>query len=147
MRRTDVPSSKYPDPSHIPHADKSLDDFGQPLGATFRTVIREHKRTPHFVNNSQHLKDQARTRSGKSCTFTRCADVLARKSSRYDVNHPAPRSPVEGSDVVPDWEQGQQTVPLASEEHLSGVRLDFHGAGGAPSEQGASENSASSAGK
>jgi hypothetical protein len=131
--RTDVPSSQYPDSSHIPHADKSLDDGGQPLGTKLRTVFREHKRRPHLVNNSEHLEYKARTCSGNSATLTRCADVLAGESPTDDIDMSAPWTPIEGADIVPDWELWQTSVPLSVDEPVPAVGINLNSADGAPS--------------
>ena len=53
---------------------------------------------------------------------------------RHDAIHgPREGSAVEGSDVVPDREQGKHAVPLASEKHLPGIRFDLDGADRPPS--------------
>ncbi len=59
---------------------------------------------------------------------------LAREPRRDDIHEATPGSPVEGADVVPDREQGKQTVPLAAQEDFPTVGFDFHRADGAKSE-------------
>jgi hypothetical protein len=133
--RTDVPSSQYPDSSHIPHADKFLDDDGQPLGTKLRTVFREHKRRPYFFNNSEHFKNKTRTCSGDSSTLTGRADVLAGESPADNIDVPPPGVPVEGPDVIPDREFWQTSVALSVEKSASAVGINLNSTDGAPSKQ------------
>jgi hypothetical protein len=57
--RTDVPSSQYPDSSHIPQAGKAFDDGTEALGTKVRTVFREDKARPYLFNNAEHFKPKA----------------------------------------------------------------------------------------
>jgi hypothetical protein len=70
---------------------------------------------------------------------------LARKPARDDIHQPTPRETVEGSDVVPHREGVEAPVVLSGEQHAPGILIDFDGTDGAPSEEFASENAASSA--
>jgi len=135
MVRTDVPSSQYPDSSHIPQADKSLDDCGQPFGTKLRTVFREHKRRPHLINNPEHLENKTRTLSGDSSTLTRSADVLARETPANDIDVSAPGVPVEGGDIVPDGESRKASIALSVDESAPAVGINFNSACGAPSKK------------
>lgn len=72
---------------------------------------------------------------------------LAREARRDDIHKSTLGLPVEGSDVVPDREHGEQTVPLAAEEHLPAVRGDFHGADGTEAAEDPAEDPAASSGK
>lgn len=72
---------------------------------------------------------------------------LTGEAASDDIHAATPGSSVEGAGVIPDREQGEQTVPLATEEHFPVIREDFHTADGAPAEEGGAEESATSAGK
>ena len=99
-----MPSSQHPPSDIIPQAGKSFDDGAKSLGTKVRTVFREDKLRLYFFNNSEHFKPKARTRSGKSCTFTRSADVLAGESACDDIDDAPPGLAVKGPNVVPNRE-------------------------------------------
>jgi len=80
-----------------------------------------------------------------ACPATGDADVLARESARYDINKAAPWSSVKGLNVIPNRERRENAVILSGEQYACWVGGPFDGADGAPSEQVASEYSATSA--
>jgi hypothetical protein len=73
------------------------------------------------------------------------ADVLARKTARYDVNNSSPRSAVKGLNVIPNREGREKAVILSGGKYACGVGLPLDSADGAPSEQVSSENASTSA--
>tara|TARA_R100001594_G_scaffold142049_1_gene188618 strand:- start:377 stop:709 length:333 start_codon:yes stop_codon:yes gene_type:complete len=110
-----MPSSKHPPANVIPQTGKSFDDDTKSSGTKVRTVFREDIPRLYLFNNSEHLKPKARTRPGKSFTFTDTADVLTGESSGNNIDKSSPRFPVERRDVVPDRECGQVPVSLSLE--------------------------------
>jgi hypothetical protein len=77
--------------------------------------------------------------------FSGCADVLARKSSRYHVNNSSPRSAVKGLNVIPNRESRENAVILSGGKYASCVGFPLNGADCSPSEQMSSEYSSTSA--
>jgi hypothetical protein len=75
------------------------------------------------------------------------AEWLTGEARSDDMNCATPGSAVESSDVVPDREQGQHAVALASEEHFPAVRGDFHGADGPEVGEDPAEDPSTSAAK
>jgi hypothetical protein len=109
-------------------------------------VFQEHEPRSNFANDAEGVRPEV--------AFIEFTDVrtcgtpgLTWEARSDDIHDSTPRSAIEGSDVVPDWEQVQQAVPLASEEHFSAIRLFFHGADGSPAERSACEQPAASSGK
>lgn len=81
------------------------------------------------------------------CTepFSSGAMGLTWEARTDDIHEAVPGMAVESCDVIPDREQGKQTVCLASEEHFSAIWLFFHGTNDGPSEEFSSEDSPTSA--
>jgi hypothetical protein len=77
--------------------------------------------------------------------FSGCADVLARKSARNDVNNAAPRSSVKGLNVIPNRERRENAVILSGGKNASWVGFPLDGADGSPSKQVSAKYSATSA--
>jgi hypothetical protein len=99
----------------------------------------------HLANDSGHFGPQTGASAVDAGSASGCADVLARESARDDIHHSTPRAAVEGSDVVPDWEGGEASVVLPSDEHAASVIVDLDSADGSPPEQLSAEYAASSA--
>jgi hypothetical protein len=112
--RTDVPSSQYPDASHIPQAAKSFDHSTEALGTKFLRIFRYDKARPNLFNDSQHFEKQARTFSGDSLATTGTANILAREPSGNDINLTIPRATVKRSDIIPNRESWEATIGLSS---------------------------------
>jgi hypothetical protein len=104
-------------------------------------VFHEDVSWSYFVHDARHLGPESRPGTGDAGALSGCADVLARKSTAHDIDVPAPRFPVEGSHIVPDWEAWQDSVSLALQECSSAVWLDLHSAHGAMSEKHSAEDS------
>jgi predicted glycoside hydrolase/deacetylase ChbG (UPF0249 family) len=68
---------------------------------------------------------------------------LAREPAADDVDVPAPRAPVEGSNVIPYGEAIEHAVALSGEQHGAGVGIKLDSANGAPSKQEPSQDAAS----
>lgn len=134
MIETRVPSSQHTPSNVIPQPGKSFDDGAEATGTKVRTVFREHKFRFTLFNNSEHLKPQARTLSGKSFTFSvRARDVLAGEPSRNDIDESLPGLGVEAADVVPNREGWQVAVPLSGEQDFAGIPLKLDRADRSPS--------------
>jgi hypothetical protein len=59
----------------------------------------------------------------------------------------APRSPVKGSHVIPDWEAGQDSVALPLKQELPGVRFNLDSTDAGMSEKDSAEDSAARSSK
>jgi len=81
--------------------------------------------------------------SGDACAFSGSADVLTGASPGDNVNPSAPGPSVEGANVVPDREVGQHPVTLSGKQYPPSIVVDFDGANRSPSQQMASEDTAS----
>ena len=77
-----------------------------------------------------------------SCSFPGNADVDAGKSARDDINSPSPRLSVKGFNVIPDWEPGQDSIPLSLQQDFPAVGVEFNSAYGGMSEKDSAEDSA-----
>jgi hypothetical protein len=86
---------------------------------------------------------QAASLTFDSSPFSGAGNVLAWKASGHDVNEASPWSPVEGLDIVPNWESWQPSVALTGEQDAAGVGINFDSADGAPSQDWPSQNAAS----
>ncbi len=80
-----------------------------------------------------------------SCPFSSNGDVLAWEPARNHVNNTSPWLAVKGPHVIPDGKRLQDSVILSGNKYACGVGVPFDGADGAPSEEFASENPATSA--
>jgi len=69
------------------------------------------------------------------------ADVGAWEPPAQEVNFSGPRLAVEGSDIIPDWESGQDAVPLTLQENFSAVRFNFDSTDAGMSEKDSAEDS------
>jgi hypothetical protein len=68
-------------------------------------------------------------------------DVLTREPAANDIDKSAPWLSIEGSDIIPDREPGQDVVPLTGKQDLSAVRLNFDSTYAGMSEKHSAEDS------
>jgi hypothetical protein len=76
-----------------------------------------------------------------ACSFPGRANVLAREPTADDIDNPAPRLSVEGSDIIPDGELWQDSVSLPLEQDFSTVRFNLDSTHTSMSEKDAAEDS------
>jgi hypothetical protein len=60
-----------------------------------------------------------------SVQLSNVAVELAREPPAHDINEPAPWPAIEGSNIVPDWELGQDSIPLSLEQDFPAVRFNL----------------------
>jgi hypothetical protein len=72
---------------------------------------------------------------------------LAREAAADGLHDARPRFPVEGSDIIPDWEDWQDSVSLPGEQHLASIRFDFDSTDTGMSEKDSTEDSAARSSK
>ena len=113
--------------SRVPDLGQVLNDDAQAEGREKWRVLREHSAWLDFSNDSSVLLPKAATRARNSnCVCVGCADVLAGESPTDSVNVSAPRLPIEGCDIIPDWESRQDSVALSLQQDLLAVGINFH---------------------
>jgi hypothetical protein len=110
-------------------------------------VFHEDESRLNFANHAPHFSPQSASLSVESRAFSDGADVLTGKSAAHDIRDSSPRSPVEGSDIIPDWEVGQASVALPGEQDFPRIRFDFHGADRLMSEKDSAEDSTTASSK
>jgi len=125
MGGTDMGSAQHAPAYVIPQAGKSFDDGAEATGTEQGTVFGKDVARPCLINDAEILEPQARTGSGKSCTFTRSRDVLAGVPAADNVDEPPPGSAVKGAHVVPNGEGFEVSFRLASEQDGAGVGVDL----------------------
>jgi len=82
-----------------------------------------------------------------SGALSRRADILARKSSGDEIDPSSPRDTVESSDIIPDGEPGQESVPLSLEQDTPRVFFQFNGADWDMAEKESAEDSSPGSGE
>lgn len=91
-------------------------------------VFHEDEAGSHFANDPGEFGPEAGTLTFDSRPSAGGADVLAGEAPGDEVNSSTPGLPVEGSHIVPDWEPGQDAVPLSLEQDTPRVFLQLNGA-------------------
>ena len=112
-----------------------------------RGVFDETERRLDLSEDSGELGPQAGSGSGDPSTLPGCGNVLAGKSAGDEVNPPTPGVPVEGANIVPDGEPGQESVPLSLEEDRPRVFLQLDGADWHMAEKESAKDSATGSGE
>jgi len=125
----------------IPHFGQVSENSSKPARSEHWGVLHEDVAGSYFANDSGHVTPHARPIPVDSCAFSGCTDVLTWESPADDIDAATPRFPVEGLHVVPDWEAGQASVPLAGEKALAGVLVPFDSAYAGMSEKHSAEDS------
>ena len=99
------------------------------------TVLHEDVRWSYFANDASKLRPESGARSVDARAFACARDVLAREAPADDVDVSPPGLAIEASDVIPDGEGREQSVPLTVQEHLPAVGINLDSADGAPAQQ------------
>ena len=131
----------------VPQRGQVPENSAKPPNSEHWRVLHEHVSRSYLTHDAGHFSPEPRPFSFDAGSLSGTGDVLARESARDDIHESSPGSPVEGLDIVPDWEEGEQSIPLSLEEDLLAVGLKLNGTDGAPSEELASENPSTSPGK
>jgi hypothetical protein len=101
----------------------------------------------YFANDPGHLHPQPAALSVEAAPASCSRDVLAREASGDDIDVSAPRSPVEGPNVVPHGEAWEVSVALPGEEHGASEGIKFDSADGNVPESEVGEDSAACSGE
>ena len=142
VRRSGVESAQNSPSSIIPHRGQVSENSTKPPKSEHWRVFHEDVAGLYFADDPSHFGPQSASFAVESITAGIGArDVLAWETAADDIGDSAPRSPVEGSHIVPDWEGGQDSVALSLQQDFSGIRFDFHGAARLMSEKQTAEYS------
>ena len=129
-------------PSSIePHRGQVPENSSKSTRSEHWAVFHEDEAGSNLANDPGHLSPKAGSLSVNPCSLPCAADVLAGESPGHDIDPPSPGVPIEGSDVIPDWEPGEDAVSLALEQDSPRVFLQFNGADWNMSEKEAAEDS------
>jgi hypothetical protein len=145
VRRAGVVSAQNSPARIIPQRGQVSEYCSQPPNSERWAVLHEDVAASHLADDSPHVAPESGALTIEPVSVASDGDVLAREAARHDIHQTAPRSSVEGSHIVPDWEGGQVAVVLSGHEDGASVWLDFDGADGSPPEEFAPEYAASSA--
>ena len=110
-------------------------------------VFHEDEGRSNLANDPGELRPESRAFPVEPCALPCGADVLARKPTGDEVNPPSPGVPVEGANIVPDGEPGQESVPLSLEEDRPRVFLQLDGADWHMAEKESAKDSATGSGE
>jgi hypothetical protein len=108
-------------------------------------VFHEDEAGSNLANDPSKFRPEARALPLDPGSLSGCADVLARETSRNDINKAAPWSSVKTAHVRPNRERVEHSIVLSLRQNLCGVGITLNGAHGSPSEEVASENASTSA--
>jgi hypothetical protein len=124
VRRTDFRRRKEACRKFVAHADQSAGDFGEAEAEMMGDILEEHEGRLAFTDDARDMRPEVARVLGAE-PFARDRKWLARVPGREDIHHAAPRSAVEGSNVVPDNRLIQGRVFHPRHESGCGVGLPF----------------------
>lgn len=85
----------------VAHADQSAGDFGEAKAEMMGDILEEDERRLDLANDAGDMRPEVAW-VVSTPAFPRDGERLARIACRDDIHRAAPRSAVEGSNVVPD---------------------------------------------
>jgi hypothetical protein len=145
VRRPNVGSSQHCPPAVIPERGQVSKDSSESPSTECWAVFHEDVSGSNLANDPRHVSPHPAAGSVDAGSLACNADVLARKTARYDVNNSSPRSAVKGLNVIPNRKGREKAVILSGGKYACGVGLPLDGADSAPSKQVSSENASTSA--
>jgi hypothetical protein len=145
VRRSNVGSSQHCPFAVIPERGQITEDDSESSSNECLTVFHEDVSGSNLANDPRHVSPHSAALSGDACAFPSNADVLARKTARYNVNNSAPRSAVKALNVIPNRERREKAVILSGGKYASCVGFPFDGTNCSPSEQLSGKYSSTSA--
>jgi len=147
MRGACVVSSQHAPPRIEPHLGQVSENSAKPPRSEHWGVFHEDESGSYFTNHPRHLAPEPGAFAVDACALAGAADVLTGEPARNDVDSPAPRSPVEGTHVIPDGEAGEVSVSLAGEEDAAAVGIKLDSADGAMAEEEVGEDASTGSGE
>jgi hypothetical protein len=145
VRRPDIGSSQHCPPTVIPERGQIGEDSVESPNKDRWAVFHEDVAGSNVAHDAREMAPEAGPRALDARPAPCDADVLAGKAARNHVNTAAPRSSVEGANVIPNREGREKAVILSGDKNACGVGLAFDGADGAPPEELSPKDSATSA--
>lgn len=130
-----------------PHLGQVSENPSKPSSNEHWTVFHEDEAGSNLANDPSHFRPKPRPFSVESGPSTRGADVLAGEASADNIDPSSPVDSVEGLNIVPDWEPGQESVPLSLEEDSPRVFLQLNGADWHMAEKESAKDSATGSGE
>ena len=112
-----------------------------------RGVFDETESRLDFAKDSGELGPQAGSGSSDPSTLPSRGNVLAREAAADNVDGPSPRLSIEGPNIVPDGEPGQESVSLSLEQDRPRVFLQLDGADWHMAEKESAKDSATGSGE
>ena len=141
IRPHDTPFRIEPQDGQVP------ENSSKPSTSEHWGVLHEDELRSNLANDPSKFSPEPAALTVDPNAPARRTDVLARESSAHDVNAPGPRGSIEGFDIIPDGEPGQESVSLAGEENPARVLLQLDGAHRDMAKKDSSEDSAPGSGE
>jgi hypothetical protein len=126
-----------------PHLGQISKNSSKPASSEHWGVLHEHVARSHFANDAGHFAPESAAGPADAGPFAGGTDVLTGKPAGDDIDFSSPRLSVECSDIIPDWEPWQASVPLSGEQDSPGVLINLNSADGAPSKELAAQDASS----
>jgi hypothetical protein len=145
VRGAGVVSAKHSPSSIEPHLGQVSENSAKPPSSEDWRVFHEREAGSYFTNDAGHFHPQAGSLTLDTGALTGRANVLTRKSPRYDIHNIAPRLASKSRNVRPNWEGGQNSIVLSLCKNGRGEGIKFNGADGSPPEEFPPEYSSTSA--
>jgi len=108
----------------VAHADQSCGDFGEAEAEMMGDILEEHEGRFDLADDAGDMRPEV-ARVVRTPALARDRERLARIARSDDVHRTAPRSAVEGSNVVPDRRAIQGRVFHPRQESGCGVGFPF----------------------
>jgi hypothetical protein len=129
----------------VPELGQVSEYASKPSRSEHWAVFHEDESWSYLTNDPRHVPPEPASLPLDAGPLASCADVLAGKAARNDVNTASPWASVKGSDVIPDRERRQDSIVLARNEYVPGVGFALDGADCSPAEEMSTEDAATSA--
>jgi hypothetical protein len=141
MLETDIQGPEHSPFRIIPHLGQIPEKAVESPNREEGRVFQQYESRARLANNSQErgvivLADETTSVAGGT-------DALAGYSCADDINPSPPRSGVESNDIVPYWESGQDSVPLALQQDAPAIGLNLDSTYGGMSEKHSAEHTPS----
>ena len=144
VRGANVGSSHNSPSRVIPERGKVAKDPSKSSRNESCGVFHEREPWSYLANDPCHVSPQSASWSIDPVSISSEADVLARETSRYDINKASPWLAVKTLHLRPNRESWDGSIVLSLRQNLCAVGITLNGADGSPSEDGSPEYSSTS---
>jgi hypothetical protein len=145
VRSAGVVCAKHSPSSIEPHLGQVSEYSAKPPRSEDWRVFHEREAGSYFTNDAGHFHPEAGSHTLDTGALTGRANVLTRKSTRYDIHNLAPRFASKSRNVRPNWEGGEKSVVLSLCKNGCGEGIKFNGAHGSPAQERPAEDASTSA--